>query len=192
MMTVQDAALADALDVIRVHGGRPKYYHGVLGGNFRLDALQAAILDVKLRYLPDWHKGRRRNAQTYEALFAKTGLLEKGLVQLPAAVYRQYVDDPVNGPDYHIYNQFVIRAQDRDALRDYLLSHDVGVEIYYPVPLHRQECLVKTGWQGPALPETDKAAAETLALPIFPELSPAMLEFVVAQILAFYQGRGML
>ncbi|MBU0682631.1 MAG: DegT/DnrJ/EryC1/StrS family aminotransferase [Proteobacteria bacterium] len=192
MMTVQDEVLAEQLDVIRVHGGKPKYYHGVLGGNFRLDAIQAAILDVKLRYLPDWHKGRRRNAQIYEALFQKTGLVEKGLVALPQAVYRALADDPVNGADYHIYNQFVIRVQDRDALRDYLLQHEVGAEIYYPVPLHRQECLVKTGWQGPALPETDKAAAETLALPIFPELSKDMLEFVVAQILEFYQGRGML
>ncbi len=192
MITVQDKAFAEELDVIRVHGGKPKYYHGILGGNFRLDAIQAAILDVKLRYLPDWHRGRRANARTYETLFAATGLLEKGLVRLPQAVYQQYADHPVNGADYHIYNQFVIRAQDRDALRDYLLGHNVGVEIYYPVPLHRQECLVKTGWQGDALPETDKAAAETLALPIYPELSTEMLEFVVAQIVEFYQGRGML
>ncbi|MEN8256902.1 MAG: DegT/DnrJ/EryC1/StrS family aminotransferase [Thermodesulfobacteriota bacterium] len=192
MITVQDAAFGEELDVLRGHGGKPKYYHGVLGGNFRLDALQAAILDIKLRYLPEWHKGRRRNAQTYESLFAATGLMEKGLVELPQALYRKFADDPVEGADYHIYNQFVIRAHDRDALRDYLLNHDVGVEIYYPVPLHRQECLVKAGWQGAALPETDKASAETLALPIFPELSTEMLEFVVAQILAFYQERGMI
>lgn len=192
MITVQNEAFAQELDVIRVHGGKPKYCHGVLGGNFRLDAMQAAILDVKLRHLPEWHRGRRQNALTYEALFAETGLLEKGLVQLPPAVYRQYADEPVAGPDYHIYNQYVIRARERDALRDYLVAHEVGVEIYYPVPLHRQECLVKTGWQGSALPETDKAAAETLALPIFPELSREMLEFVVAQIAGFYRDRGML
>jgi dTDP-4-amino-4,6-dideoxygalactose transaminase len=192
MMTVQDAELAEQLDVIRVHGGKPRYYHGVVGGNFRLDAMQAAILDVKLRHLPRWHQGRRHNALIYEKLFQKTGLVDKGLVQLPLAAYRAYVDDPEEGADYHIYNQFVIRAQERDALRAYLLTQDVGVEIYYPVPLHRQGCLVKTGWQGPALPETDKAAAETLALPIFPELSEEMLGFVVARILEFYQGRGML
>ncbi len=192
MITVQDEAFAEDLDVIRVHGGKPKYYHGVLGGNFRLDAIQAAILDVKLRYLPDWHRGRRKNAQAYESLFKDTGLLEKGLVTLPQAVYQKFADHPVDGPDYHIYNQYVIRVQDRDALRDYLTDHEVGAEIYYPVPLHRQECLVKTGWQGPALPETDRAAAETLALPIFPELSWEMLEFVVAQVMGFYQGRGMI
>ncbi len=192
MITVQDADFGEELDILRGHGGKPKYYHGVLGGNFRLDALQAAILDIKLRYLPEWHKGRRQNAQTYEALFASSGLVEKGLVKLPQAIYQKFADEPVNGADYHIYNQFIIRAQDRDALRDYLLGHDVGVEIYYPVPLHRQECLVKAGWKGDALPETDKASAETLALPIYPELTNEMLEHVVAQILAFYQERGMI
>lgn len=192
MITVQDETFGEELDVIRVHGGKPRYYHDVLGGNFRLDAMQAAILDVKLRYLPDWHRGRRRNAQAYGSFFKNTGLIEKGLVQLPQAVYGKFADDLVDGPDYHIYNQYVIRVQERDALRDYLLSHEVGAEIYYPVPLHRQGCLVKTGWQGPALPETDKAAAETLALPIFPELSMDMLEFVVAQISGFYQERGMI
>lgn len=191
MITVQDEAFGEELDILRVHGGKPKYYHGVLGGNFRLDAMQAAILDVKLRYLPSWHQGRRRNAQTYESLFSKTGLLEKGLVQLPQAVYQQWADDPIDGADYHIYNQFVLRVRERDALRDYLINHDVGVDIYYPVPLHRQQCLVATGWQGPALPETDKAAAETLALPIYPELSAEMLECVVAQIVGFYQEQGM-
>ncbi|PLX47821.1 MAG: transcriptional regulator [Desulfobulbaceae bacterium] len=192
MITVQDAAFADELDVIRGHGGKPKYYHAVVGGNFRLDAIQAAILDVKLRYLPDWHQGRRHNARIYHSLFEQAGLIEKGLVQLPKAVYYELADDPVRGVDYHIYNQFVIRARERDALRDYLLRHDIGVEIYYPVPLHRQECLLKTGWQGPALPETDKAAAETLALPIFPELSRQMLECVVEGIAAFYRENGML
>lgn len=192
MITVQDDVFADELEVIRVHGGKPKYYHGVLGGNFRLDAMQAAILDVKLRHLPEWHRGRRRNAKNYESLFASTGLLEQGLVKLPQAVYEKFADDAVKGADYHIYNQFVIRAQDRDGLLAYLHSHDVGAEIYYPVPLHRQACLTSIGWQGAALPETDKAAAETLALPIYSELSVEMLEYVVSQILAFYQERGMI
>ncbi len=192
MITVQDKDFAETLNVLRVHGGKPKYYHDVVGGNFRIDAMQAAILDVKLKYLPGWHQGRRQNALTYERLFADEGLVEKGLVTLPAAVYRSLADDPVTGVDYHIYNQFIIRAKERDELRDFLLENNVGVEVYYPVPLHKQGCYAKQFSQEWSLPETDNAAAETLALPIYAELTPEMLGYVAQQISRFYKMKGLL
>ncbi len=192
LITVQDEDFAETLNVLRIHGGKPKYYHDVLGGNFRIDAMQAVILDVKLKYLPDWHRGRRQNAMTYEGLFAKTGLVEKGLVTLPAAVYRAYADDPIQGADYHIYNQFVIRATDRDALQAYLLEQNIGVEVYYPVPLHKQGCYLQQSSLQWSLPETEKAALETLALPIYAELTPEMLAYVVETIAEFYKTKGLL
>lgn len=177
MLTMQDPAKAQRATILRNHGSEPKYYHKLVGGNFRLDALQAAVVTIKLKYLDGWTAGRQANAARYQKLFAQTDLLTTGKVQLPAAVANR-----------HIYNQFVIRAQNRDDLIAHLRRQDIGTEIYYPVPLHLQECFRDLGYQTGDFPESERAAKETLALPIFPELSDAMAARVVAVIAEFYRG----
>ena len=174
LCTAQDAELAELLRVLRVHGGKPKYYHELIGGNFRIDELQAAVLNVKLRHLDGWTEGRRRNAASYARLFAEAGLTHS--VGLPYAA-----------PGYrHIYNQYVIRAPDRDRLKAHLAAEGVGTEIYYPVALHLQGCFAYLGGKAGDCPESERAAAETLALPIFPELQDEQLAHVVAAIRRFY------
>jgi len=186
MVICQDEELAHRLQVVRVHGGEPKYYHAVVGGNFRLDPIQAAVLDIKLKYLPQWHAARRENAQRYERLFHESGLVSEGLVELPQAVYvRQAQAD--GWPDYHIYNQFVIRVRDRDKLIRHLQENGVGAEVYYPVPLHKQKCVQSLGLNQLSFPHAEKAAAETLALPIYPELTGPMQARVVEVIREFYR-----
>ncbi|HOD99930.1 MAG TPA: DegT/DnrJ/EryC1/StrS family aminotransferase [Kiritimatiellia bacterium] len=177
MLTMQDPAKAHRATILRNHGSEPKYYHKLVGGNFRLDALQAAVVTIKLKYLDGWTAGRQANAARYQKLFAQTGLLTSGKVQLPAAVTNR-----------HIYNQFVIRAQNRDGLIAHLRSRDIGTEIYYPVPLHLQECFRDLGYKAGDFPESERAAKETLALPIYPELSDAMAARVVEVIDEFYRG----
>ena len=174
LCTAQDAELAELLRVLRVHGGKPKYYHALIGGNFRIDELQAAVLNVKLRHLEGWTEGRRRNAAAYATLFAAAGLV--GKATLP------YAQPGVR----HIYNQYVIRASDRDRLKAHLAEQGVGCEIYYPVPLHLQDCFAYLGHRAGDFPESERAAAQTLALPIFPELERAQLEYVVDAIRRFY------
>ena len=174
LCTAQDAELAELLRVLRVHGGKPKYYHALIGGNFRIDELQAAVLNVKLRHLEGWTEGRRRNAAAYATLFTAAGLV--GKVTLP------YAQSGVR----HIYNQYVIRAPDRDRLKAHLAEQGVGCEIYYPVPLHLQDCFAYLGHRAGDFPESERAAAQTLALPIFPELERAQLEYVVDAIRRFY------
>lgn len=186
LIICNDPELAERIRIIRVHGGAPKYHHGVVGGNFRIDPIQAVVLDIKLSRLPEWHRARRRNAATYRRLFAETGLLENGAVSLPEAVYQAEGLTVGEGCDYHIYNQFVIRARDRDGLLRFLQSKDVGVEIYYPIPLHRQGCVAGLGYDNVSFPESERAALETLALPIFPELTDEMQCFVVEKIAEFY------
>jgi dTDP-4-amino-4,6-dideoxygalactose transaminase len=174
IVTLNDDELAEKMRILRVHGGHPKYHHHLVGGNFRLDALQAAIVRVKLRYLDQWTAGRQANAATYRRLFKEAGL--DGRIGLPA-----------EGPGRHIYNQFVIRVPGRrDALRDHLAQHGVGCEIYYPIPLHRQPCFADLGYEEGDFPESERAAAETLALPIFPELSDDQQQYVVDQIRSFF------
>jgi len=185
MIVCQDEDFAERIRVIRVHGGAPKYHHGVVGGNFRLDPIQAVVLSIKLPHLDSWHRQRRENALRYRCLFKESGL-EDCQVQLPVALYETAATAPGGHPDYHIYNQFVIRAERRDDLRDFLQAAGIGVEVYYPIPLHRQGCLAGMGYEGLSYPVSEGAAAETLALPIFPELTPAMQERVVAGIVAFY------
>lgn len=174
LVTTVDDGLAHRLRLLRNHGMEPKYYHAFIGGNFRLDALQAAILRVKLPHLPAWSEGRRRNAARYRTLFAQAGL--SATVQLP-----------VERPDgYHIYNQFVVRVRERDALRAHLTAAGIGTEIYYPVPFHRQECFAYLGHREGDFPHAERAAAEVLALPIYPELSADQQAEVVGAIRKFY------
>jgi dTDP-4-amino-4,6-dideoxygalactose transaminase len=175
MCVTNDAALAERMDVLRVHGGKPKYYHALIGGNFRIDELQAAVLNIKFRHLDDWSAGRQRNASFYDQAFAGAGL--GAAVATPRA-----------GGGRHIYNQYVIRVRDRDALRQYLAGAGVGTEIYYPVPLHVQQCFAYLGGGPGDFPLSEQAAAETLALPIFSELSQAQLQHVVDSIAAYYRA----
>ncbi len=186
LITCNDPELAERIRIIRVHGGAPKYHHGVVGGNFRIDPIQTVVLDIKLSRLPEWHRARRRNAATYRRLFAEAGLLENGAVSLPEAVYQAEGVTAGEECDYHIYNQFVIRARERDGLLRHLISHEVGAEIYYPIPLHRQGCVAGLGYEALSFPQAERAAVETLALPIFPELTEGMQSFVVEKIAEFY------
>ena len=177
LVTTSDAGLARHLRAIRQHGGEVKYRHDTVGGNFRLDALQAAILRVKLPHLNSWTASRVRNAQRYEALVRDAGL--ESTVVLPA-----------RSPDStHIYNQFVVRVPDRDRLRSHLLANGIGTEVYYPSPLHLQPCFQHLGYRQGAFPAAERAADEALALPIYGELTEAQQSWVVASIRDFYQQR---
>jgi dTDP-4-amino-4,6-dideoxygalactose transaminase len=178
MCVTNDPALAAKLAMVRVHGMEPKYYHQLVGGNFRLDEIQAVVLSIKLKHLDAWTLGRQENACFYFEAFERAGL--KGTVTLPAAL-----------PGVrHIYNQFVVRFPQRDALKKYLGECGVGSEIYYPVPLHQQQCFAPLGYATGDFPESERAAAETLALPIFPELSREQLQYVVDCIAHFYTHRA--
>ncbi len=172
MVTACDNHIADLLGILRQHGSRPKYYHSLVGVNSRLDALQAAVLTVKLRHLDTWTEGRRSNADTYRRLFHERGI--DGIVL------------PVEPAGFrHIYNQFVIRVERREALREFLTAEGIGTEVYYPVPLHLQKCFADLGYKKGDFPESEAAADSTLALPIYPELTPPMQEYVVDRIAAF-------
>ena len=202
MVTTRDAAVAEKLRVLRVHGSKPKYYHALIGGNFRFDALQAAIVAVKLKHLDSWTAGRQANAARYRRLFETAGLSlpspaagrgaggegqslpspaagrgagGEGLVQLPYEV----------PGGRHIYNQFVIRVPRRNELQAYLKEQNIGNEVYYPVPLHVQQCFAYLGHREGDFPESQRAARETLALPIYPELSDQQAEWVVECVRAF-------
>jgi dTDP-4-amino-4,6-dideoxygalactose transaminase len=172
MVVTHDADLAEKLKVLRVHGSKPKYYHRFVGGNFRLDAIQAAVLSVKLAHLAGWTAARRGNAETYRRLFAEAGLLDR--VTLPG-------DLPG-----HIYNQFVIRVEQRDPLREFLKERGVETEVYYPLPLHLQECFAGLGGCPGDFPHAENAARFTLALPIYPELMEPQQRQVVNAIASFY------
>jgi dTDP-4-amino-4,6-dideoxygalactose transaminase len=176
MVVTQDADRAKRLQILRAHGSEVKYYHKVVGGNFRLDALQAAVVSAKLPHLDAWSAKRQANADRYRRLFAAAGLTDGGFVRLPETVPQRR----------HIYNQFVIRATQRDALQRFLKEQGVGNEVYYPVPLHLQECFAYLGHRPGDLPHSETAAKETLALPIYPELSDSQAEYVVDRIRAFF------
>ena len=176
LITTNDSDLAQELRLIRNHGAEPKYFHSRIGGNFRLDALQAAVLRVKAPHLADWTAGRRANAERYRVLFAEADL--GSIVELP-----------IEPPGFtHIYNQFVIRVPERDALRAHLATQQVGSEIYYPVPFHRQACFAGLASADDAFPVSDRAAASSVALPIYAELSPEQQRHVVDSIAAFYRA----
>lgn len=181
MVLTNSDALAQRLRILRVHGSEPKYYHQIIGGNFRIDTLQAAVLNVKLPHLDTWTLQRQHNADRYDRLFHATSLVSGAQVVLPAAVYRS-----AGVAHYHIYNQYVLRVPRRDELRAFLTAQGVGTEIYYPVPFHLQECFKYLGYAAGAFPEAERAARETVALPIYPELTEAQQTCVVQQIAAFY------
>ena len=177
LVTTNDAALAQEIRLLRNHGAEPKYFHSRIGGNFRMDALQAAVLRVKLPYLPAWSDARRVNADRYRELFTEFDLGPS-------------VELPVEPDGYtHIYNQFVIRVAQRDALRAHLTSRHIGTEIYYPVPFHRQACFAGLSRAEDAFPIADRAASTSLALPIYGELTIAQQRHVVASIAEFYAAR---
>ncbi len=181
MVVTNDADLAERMKVLRVHGGKPKYYHKMIGGNFRLDTIQAAVLNVKLNYLDDWTQRRQENARRYETLFQQSGLVQTEKVRLPAPVYRE-----AGAKHYHIYNQFVLRVDKRDNLMAHLKQKGIGTEIYYPVPFHLQECFRYLGHKEGDFPESERAAKETVAIPIYPELSAVQQAEVVEAIASFY------
>ena len=177
-VTTNDSALAEKIGCLRGHGAKPKYHHSMIGGNFRLDALQAAVLRVKLKYLDLWSATRQRNAALYTKAFAAEGLTDS-LVSTPVAVQ-----------DRHIYNQYVVRLTDRDAVQAELKSRKIGCEIYYPIPLHLQRCFADCGHHEGDMPESEAAAASTLALPIYPELTPGEQHQVVQTIAGHYEQSG--
>ncbi len=184
MVTSNNPDLAQQVKLLRNHGQQPKYHCKVVSGNFRLDELQAAVLRVKLRHLDDWTAARQRNAQTYRRLFTEAELIVEssdqldgwGVVLPPEAPQRR-----------HIYNQFVIRSAHRDALKAHLAQCGIGTEIYYPIPMHLQESFAFLGYHAGDFPNSEKAAAQSLALPIYPELTEAMQVQVVETILDFYR-----
>lgn len=189
LVVTNDDTLAERLHIMRVHGGKPKYYHKTIGGNFRIDAIQAAVLNVKLPHLDSWSAKRRENAALYTRLFCEQGLAqepgrqsfdEKNRVLVPKAVYQD-----AGVVNYHIFNQYVIRVQRRDALRQFLSDSGIGNEIYYPVPFHRQECFAYLHPLDAEYPHSNTAAADTIAVPIYPELTQEQIAYVVETIAKF-------
>ncbi len=179
MVTTNNENVYERLKSLRVHGAKPKYYHKIIGGNFRLDALQAAILKVKLRYLDEWTEGRQRNAQLYRDYFIEAGLESR------------YIELPIEKEKRHTYNQFVIKVKERrNELREFLRQQGIGTEVYYPVPLHMQECFSYLGYRPRDFPVSVEASEKTLALPIFPELTNGEIEFIVNNIRRFFEQKS--
>jgi dTDP-4-amino-4,6-dideoxygalactose transaminase len=175
IVTTDSEAWYEKMKVLRVHGSKTKYYHKFIGGNFRLDALQAAVVSVKLNYLDHWSAARQRNAQIYRRLFVEAGL--------------ERIQLPIEKESRHIYNQFIIKVPDnRDALRQHLQENGIGTEVYYPVPLHLQECFAYLQYSHGDFPFAEEAATHTLALPIYPELTNDQLMYVVDTIKTFQNG----
>jgi len=179
MIVCRDEALAKKLRAFREHGMEPRYFHHVIGGNFRLDEIQAAILGVKLPFLEKWAAARRAAADFYNAEFARAGLTEK--ITQPAEPYRDR-----GLTNHHVFHQYVIRAPMRDALREHLGKREIETAIYYPLGLHEQKCFAYLGYKKGDFPEAERAARETLALPIYPEISREAQRFVVGAIADFY------
>ncbi len=174
-MTTDDEDLARQLSALRVHGSEERYYHKWVGLNSRLDGFQGAVLRVKLPHLDMWSNKRKENADRYRTMFTDAGLAEE--ITLPKE----------RDNCRHIYNQFVIRVPARrDELRAFLTASDIGTDIYYPVPLHLQECFEYLGYREGDFPESERAARETIALPIYPELGADQQQFVVEKIVEFF------
>jgi dTDP-4-amino-4,6-dideoxygalactose transaminase len=177
LVTTNDDALAARLRMLRVHGERERYKHESIGWNSRLDALQAAVLRVKLPHLDSWSRRRVGNADRYDRLFMEAGLVAKECVTLPVRASQTG----------HIFNQYTIRVKRREELGERLKARDIGWGIYYPIPLHLQECFSHLGYESGDMPEAERASREVLSLPIFPELEPAQIERVVSEISDFYR-----
>ncbi len=180
IITVNKPELAEQLRLKRVHGGERKYYHRVIGGNFRLDPIQATVIRVKLPHLNRWHNQRQDNAEYYNKLFAETSI--GGRISIPQVMHSQRLENP------HIYNQYVIRAEQRDKLQSFLAENEISTEVYYPLPFHLQECFLDLGGKAGDFPVSETAAEEVLALPVYPGLSRQMQEAVVEKIEEFYQA----
>ena len=185
MVTTNDLELAEQLRIFRNHGAQPKYFHSHVGGNFRLDPVQACVLNIKLKHLDKWHLQRRSNSDLYRQYFQEAGMVEE-MITLPVEQYNRAAESEKH--NHHIYNQFVIRVQERDQLRDFLTQNDIGCEVYYPLCLHQQRCLDKCGIPTGSYPEAERAAMESLALPIYPELQPDQLGYVVETISRFFRS----
>lgn len=184
MVVTDDAALAEKIRYLRHHGARIPYDHQTVGGNFRLDAIQAAVLGVKLRYLDGWSKARRANAEFYDSRLKAAGLVERGLIKIPAAAQRQHGET-----HYHTYNQYTLRTPRRDALRLYLKDAGIGSAVYYPIPLHLQACFRDLGYTAGSFPNSERAGKEVLSIPVYPELTLEQKERIVAAIVSFFDPR---
>jgi len=197
MVVTNNEELAHLLKIMRVHGGEPKYYHKVIGGNFRLDAIQAAVLRVKLPHLNSWSEKRRNNAELYNKLFIEANIAEEtgitcfdanNKILLPRAIYKDFSETFGNSFNFHIYNQYVIRVEKRDELKEYLRNNGIGCEIYYPVPFHKQECFNNLSSVNDKYPNADFAAKTSLAIPVYPELSTEQIQFVANKIIEFLKN----
>lgn len=198
-VTTNDPDLAHRLKIMRVHGMEPRYYHKYVGGNFRIDAIQSAVVQIKLRYLDAWSRARQQNAALYNTMFIESGLTEATNGQPPvltppfvSSETGQYAYCVGDGPPFeghrHIYNQYILRvSHSRDELRSALREQQIGSEIYYPVPLHMQECFADWGYQEGDFPISETAALETLALPIYPDLSEEQVRTAAEAIISFYR-----
>ena len=173
MVVTDDEKIYEKLVKLRNHGSAPKYYHALIGGNFRLDAIQAAILNVKIKYLNDWHKGRQENAKYYDENLNVDGLVK------PEAICEQ---------KNHIYNQYILSVPEkREELREFLKEAGIGNEVYYPVPFHEQECFQYLGYKTGDFPNSEYAAKHTIAIPIYPELTTEMQDYVISKIKEFFK-----
>ena len=192
MVVTNDPDRAEKLFVLRVHGGKPKYHHKIIGGNFKLDALQAAVVHAKLRHLDGWTAARQSNAARYDRLFEAAGLTAAGLAGAtakgPPLAQLALITTPRAVTDRHIFNQYIIRVAKRDELKAFLAERGVSSEIYYPIALHLQECFAYLGHARGDFPESESAASQTLALPIYPELSEQQAQKVVDEISAFFRA----
>jgi dTDP-4-amino-4,6-dideoxygalactose transaminase len=180
-LTTNDPDLAERVVMLRDHGSRQRYYHEEIGANSRLDAIQAAVLRVKMPHLQQWNSERRQRASTYDELFADSGLIKTGAASSNSVTLLKTRPEA-----HHIYHQYVIRVKKRDQLKAFMSDRGIGTQIYYPVPLHLQKCFIYLGYAAGDLPETEAAAAEVLALPMFAELREEEQQYVVETIAEFY------
>lgn len=192
IITTNDGTLAKRIELLRMHGAEKRYYHEMIGGNFRIDALQAAVLNVKLPHLNAWHEDRRRNAALYNRLFTEAGVVGDGKVVVPESVYevqRETLDvERGEGSEVafpHIYNQYCIRVQNRDGLMEHLAASGIGCAVYYPVPFHQQKCFAGLPSCADAFPVSDQVCESIIALPVYPELTPEMIAEVANCVLDF-------
>jgi dTDP-4-amino-4,6-dideoxygalactose transaminase len=189
MVVTSDSVRAEKLSCLRAHGSKPKYHHRMIGGNFRLDTLQAAIVSVKLAHLDSWTTARQENAGRYDRLFRETGLHLEDARFCVAEGTGRWLVLPSRTAGKHIFNQYIIRVPSRDRLRTYLHDRGVSSEVYYPVPMHLQECFSYLGYSRGDFPESERAALQSLALPVYPELSEEQAQYVVGCICDFFDSK---